>query len=84
MSPSPPTIQDILELTHGMQQDIRQLNAKLTTIRSWLAAQPNTQRTHQHVCPEPHCKLGFLTKARLDDHTTNVHGKALATSDPPR
>jgi hypothetical protein len=66
-----PTIADILELTHGMQQDLRAANAKLTTIRSWLAAQPAAQQAdHPHQC---HCGFLFPTERALAFHQTNVH-----------
>lgn len=74
---SPPTPQDILELTHGLQQDIQTALAKLVTIRSWLAAQPDLQRQLDHACPHAHCQIAFATEARLAAHRRNVHGKPI-------
>ncbi len=83
MSESTPTSQgpnprEILELTHGLQQDLRAAQAKLTTIRSWLAAQPSAQPPRDHACPVPHCRVAFATAARLAEHVGNVHGDQTA------
>lgn len=70
---SGPDFGDILELSHRLQQDLADAQAKLVTMRSWLAAQPIAERSYDHVCPETHCKIAFLTADRLAEHLSNVH-----------
>jgi hypothetical protein len=79
-----PTYQDILELARNIQKDITTINAQLTTITRWLADQAANEPTQprNNTCPHPHCRISFLTKTRLDDHLTNVHG-TLETSGTP-
>lgn len=69
-----PTFQDVLELTHGLQQDLQAAGVKLVTVRSWLAAQPAAVVEVAYVCP--HDGFGFGTAARLAEHLANVHGEA--------
>jgi hypothetical protein len=70
-----PQFSDILDLTSKMQMDIRALNSKLTTIRSWISAQPDSRRVYEHTCPVPHCQFGFASASRLAEHLANVHGR---------
>jgi hypothetical protein len=77
-----PTYADILELAHGLQQDLRNANAKLTTIRSWLAAQPEHERNYEHVCSHPGCGYAFSTERRLAIHIANVHDGPPVPLDP--
>jgi hypothetical protein len=71
---SRPTPRDILELTHGVQQDLAAAQAKLVTIRSWLAQQPDMRREQSaYVCPR--CGLDLAGPIRLADHLANVHGE---------
>jgi hypothetical protein len=67
---SAPTIKDILELSHELQMDLRAANSKLTTIRSWLAAQPQTVQ-FKWTCPQ--CGAGKDTERALAFHLANVH-----------
>lgn len=76
--PEPPTAKDILNLTTRMQQNLRAVQADLVTVRSYLAAQGAADRRYDHVCPWPHCQIGFLTADRLEEHLANVHDGAPA------
>lgn len=66
-----PTPQDILDLTAKLQQDLNAAQGKLVTIRSWLAAQPNTEQRGGFKCRL--CGLRFNTDVRRDDHEWIVH-----------
>ena len=77
--PTGPTAKDILNLSHGLQQDLAAAQAKLVTIRSWLAAQKLAARVFEHECP--HDGYGFQTAGRLAEHLANVHGEGAPHSE---
>lgn len=70
---SGPTPQDILGLTHKLQQDLNAAQGKLVTIRSWLAAQPHPEQAGGFKCRADLCGLRFNTEARRNDHEWVVH-----------
>jgi hypothetical protein len=53
--------------------DLNAAQAKLVTICSFLAQQPDDRRVHEHTCR--HDGLAFATDDRLREHLANVHGE---------
>jgi hypothetical protein len=68
---SSPTFDDILNLTHRLQQDLQAATAKLVTIRSWLAAQ-SSEKKATWLCPS--CGADRDGPKTLESHLVNVHG----------
>lgn len=63
----------MLELARKIRMDLEAAQAKLVTLTTFLAAQPDAKRTYDHVCPWPHCRIAFQTPTRLTEHLANVH-----------
>lgn len=65
---------EIFEVLRKIRYDTTAIQAKITDALTMLANMnlPDTQ-TKNHICPKPHCRIGFHTAERLAEHMRNVH-----------
>lgn len=73
------TPKDVLALTQGIQQDLRdaetalrRANGKFVSLRSWLSSLPEARLpASPYVCPQ--CGIDTRGPVGLGDHLANVH-----------
>lgn len=67
--------EDVMELSHALQQDLRAATGKLVQLRSMLAAL-NLPTGEELTCRQ--CGIRCAGPKTLEDHERNVHAKVPA------